>query len=69
VKQAGFKCLHTGTLNQDPLEKKLEAICSYCGLNNNPTMVQYVDASPVALLLEVWVKLTVMMMVLLFWIL
>jgi hypothetical protein len=44
VKEAGFQCLHTRNLNQDPLEVTFGAIRSYCGSNNNPTVGQFVDA-------------------------
>jgi hypothetical protein len=44
VKEAGFKYFHTRNLNQDPPENIFEAIRSYCGSNNNPTVGQFVDA-------------------------
>jgi hypothetical protein len=44
VKEAGFKCLHTRNLNQDPLENKFGDIRSYCSCNSNPTVGQFVDA-------------------------
>jgi hypothetical protein len=44
VKKAGFKCLHTRNLNQDPLENTFVDIRSYCDCNSNPTMGQFVDA-------------------------
>jgi hypothetical protein len=37
-------CLHTQNLNQDPLENIFGAIRSYCALNNNPTVGQFIDA-------------------------
>jgi hypothetical protein len=37
-KEAGFKCLHTQSLKQDPLKYTFGAIRSYCGSNNNPTV-------------------------------
>jgi hypothetical protein len=44
VKEAGFKCLHTQSLNQDPLENTSGAIRLYCGSNDSPTVGQFVDA-------------------------
>jgi hypothetical protein len=44
VKKAGFKCLHTQNLNQDPFENTFGNICSYCGCNSNPAVGQFVDA-------------------------
>jgi hypothetical protein len=44
VKGAGFKCLHTWNLNQDPLENTFGDIRSYCGCNSNPSVGQFLDA-------------------------
>jgi hypothetical protein len=52
VKKAGFNCLNTQNLNQDPLENTFGDIRSYCNCNSNPTVGQLVDAlaSSIALL-------------------
>jgi hypothetical protein len=44
VKEAGFTCLHTRNLNEDPLENTSGAIRSCCGFNNNSAVGQFVDA-------------------------
>jgi hypothetical protein len=44
AKEVDFKCPHTRSLNQDPLENTFGAVYSYCGSNNNPTVGQFVDA-------------------------
>jgi hypothetical protein len=44
VKKAGFKCLHTQRLNQDPLENTFGAIHLYCGSNDNPNVGLFADA-------------------------
>jgi len=44
LKEAGFKYLETRSLNQDPLENTFGVIRLHCGLNNNPTVGQFVDA-------------------------
>jgi hypothetical protein len=44
VKEAGFKCLLTRNLNQEPLENTFGAIHSYYCSNNNPTVGHFVDA-------------------------
>jgi hypothetical protein len=38
VKEAGFKCLHTQSLNQDHLEDTFGAVRSYCDSNDNPNV-------------------------------
>jgi len=43
LKKAGFKYLETRNLNQDPLENTFGVIRLHCGLNNNPTVGQFVD--------------------------
>jgi hypothetical protein len=42
VKEAGFKYLETKNLNQD--QDPLGTISLYCGSNDNPTVVQFLDA-------------------------
>jgi len=44
LKEAGFKYVETRKLNQDPLENTFGVIRLHCGLNNNPTVGQFVDA-------------------------
>ena len=44
LKEAGFKCLETRNLNQDPLENTFGVIRLHRGSNNNPTVGQFVDA-------------------------
>ncbi|PNF29264.1 60S ribosomal protein L18 [Cryptotermes secundus] len=72
VGEAGFMCLHTHNLNQDPLENTFGAIRSYHGSNGNPAVGHFVDALKSSIIngldLEVCVKLIVKIMVLLFWI-
>jgi hypothetical protein len=41
---AGFDCLETQSLNQDPLENTFGVINLHCGSNNNPTVGQFFDA-------------------------
>jgi hypothetical protein len=44
LKCAGFDCLETRSLNQDPLENTFGVIRLHCGSNNNPTVGQFVGA-------------------------
>jgi hypothetical protein len=44
LKSAGFHYLETRSLNQGPLENTLGVIRLHCGSNNNPNVVQFVDA-------------------------
>jgi hypothetical protein len=67
VKEAGFKYLHTRNLNQDFLENTFGAIHLYCGLNNNPTVGQFVVVLKISII-NGCVKLIMRVMVLLFWI-
>jgi hypothetical protein len=50
LKNAGFKHLETRNLNQDPPENTFGVIHLHCGLNNNPTVGQFVDAQKIGII-------------------